>query len=60
MPRILHGCYMSTPPDMSGSLVKNRFRVELLWGLEKLLACLDDGVDDFAVVFNYRCDYGKG
>lgn len=56
MLRTSHDCYMSTPPDMSGSLAKNRFRLELLWGLEKLLACLDDGVDDFAVVFDYRCD----
>ena len=56
MSRIPHDSYMSTPPEMSGSLAKNRFRVELLWGLEKLLACLDDGVDDFAVVFDYRCD----
>lgn len=56
MPRVSHDCYMSRLPDMSGSLAKNRFRLELLWGLEKLLSCLDDGIDEFAIVFDYRCD----
>lgn len=51
-----HDSYMATPPDMSGSIAKNRFRVELLWGVEKLLDCLDEGVEDFAVVFDYLCD----
>lgn len=51
-----HERYMAKIPDMSGSVAKNRFRVELLWGLEKLLECLDEGVSDFAVVFDYCCD----
>jgi len=51
-----HDSYMATPPDMSGSIAKNRFRVEVLWGVEKLLDCLDKGVNDFSVIFDYRCD----
>ena len=51
-----HSGYMGTAPDLSGSLSKNRFRVELLWGIERLLTCLDKGLDSFAVVFDYRCD----
>lgn len=51
-----HDCYMAKPPDMSGSVSKNRFRVELLWGIEKLLECLDNGIEDFSVVFDYQCD----
>lgn len=53
---ISHDAYMSKLPDMSGSVAKNRFRVELLWGIEKLLECLDNGVEDFAVIFDYCCD----
>ncbi|WP_305296934.1 dsDNA nuclease domain-containing protein [Parvibacter caecicola] len=51
-----HETYMSKLPDMSGSIAKNRFRVELLWGIEKLLDCLDRGIEDFTVVFDYCCD----
>lgn len=51
-----HKRYMQKIPDMSGSVAKNRFRVELLWGIEKLLSCLDEGLDDFSVVFDYYCD----
>lgn len=51
-----HSGYMGAAPDLSGSISKNRFRVELLWGVEKLLQLLDRGLDSFAVVFDYRCD----
>lgn len=51
-----HSGYMGTAPDLSGSIAKNRFRVELLWGIEKLLQLLDKGSSSFAVVFDYRCD----
>lgn len=51
-----HKKYMQKPPDMSGSIAKNRFRAELLWGVEKLLNCLDEGIEGFAVVFDYQCD----
>lgn len=29
--------YMSLPYDLSGSMAKNRFRNELLWGLKKII-----------------------
>lgn len=53
---VKHDCYMTKRPDLSGSRTKNRFRSELLWGVEKLLNCLDKGIDSFAVVFDYLCD----
>lgn len=52
----MHKQYMQKTPDMSGSIAKNRFRAELLWGIEKLLSCLDEGLEDFSVVFDYCCD----
>jgi hypothetical protein len=48
------GYYMSLPFDVSGSLSKNRFRVELLWGVSKMLDIYD--YDDFIMVFDYVCD----
>ena len=53
---IYHDGYMGTAPDLSGSISKNRFRSELFWGIDRLLTCLDSGIDSFAVVFDYRCD----
>ena len=32
--------YMDLPYDLSGSRSKNRFRAELLWGLDKVLDIL--------------------
>ena len=46
--------YMSLPFDVSGSLSKNRFRLELLWGISKMLDIYD--YDDFTIVFDYVCD----
>lgn len=47
--------YADAKPDMSGSRTKNRMRVEVLWGLDRLLELMkQDG--DFAVVFDYLCD----
>lgn len=45
---------MSLPYDVSGSLSKNRFRLELLWGISKMLDLYDS--PDFTVVFDYVCD----
>ena len=45
---------MSLPFDVSGSLSKNRFRLELLWGISKMLDIYDQ--EDFAVIFDYVCD----
>lgn len=53
---ICHDGYMGTAPDLSGSISKNRFRSELFWGIDRLLTCLDSGIDSFTVVFDYRCD----
>lgn len=49
------GYYMDLPYDLSGSMAKNRFRYELLWGLKKMLALFDDK-KKFIVVFDYVCD----
>lgn len=46
--------YMSLPHDISGSRTKNRFRLELLWGISKILDLIEN--DDFTVVFDYACD----
>lgn len=46
--------YMALPCDLSGSRTKNRFRTELLWGIDRILESLNE--DDFAVVFDYLCD----
>ena len=49
--------YMSLPHDISGSRTKNRFRLELLWGVGKILDLLDaENQEDFTVVFDYACD----
>ena len=46
--------YMALPYDLSGSRTKNRFRVELLWGIDKILESFQE--TDFTVVFDYVCD----
>lgn len=50
----LNDYYMSLPYDLSGSRTKNRFRIELLWGIIKLLEIYDN--DEFIIVFDYVCD----
>lgn len=47
--------YLSLPHDLSGSMSKNRFRIELLWGVSKILDLME-GIEDFSVVFDYACD----
>lgn len=46
--------YLSLPHDMSGSMSKNRFRMELLWGISKMLDVYD--ASNFTMVFDYACD----
>ena len=46
--------YMALPFDVSGSRTKNRFRIELLWGISKMLDTYN--VSDFTMVFDYVCD----
>lgn len=47
--------YVSLPHDLAGSRSKNRFRVELLWGVSKMLDLMEQD-RDFAMVFDYVCD----
>ncbi len=47
--------YMGLKYDLSGSRTKNRFRNELLWGLEKILE-IYKMENDFTMVFDYVCD----
>lgn len=47
--------YCSLPHDMSGSRSKNRFRVELLWGVSKMLDLMEKD-QDFTMIFDYACD----
>ena len=47
--------YTNLPYDLSGSLAKNRFRVELLWGLVKMLELHKKNVN-YVMVFDYVCD----
>ena len=47
--------YLELPYDASGSRSKNRFRLELLWGISKIIDLMDEE-EDFTVVFDYVCD----
>ena len=47
--------YQSLPIDMSGSISKNRFRNEILWGLSLIYQLYLEG-KDFCVIFDNRCD----
>ena len=47
--------YKKLPYDLSGSRSKNRFRVELLWGVSVMLDLMKEN-RDFTVVFDYVCD----
>lgn len=47
--------YMNLPKDLSGSISKNRFRLELLWGIGKIIEVHKEN-DDYAVIFDFKCD----
>lgn len=47
--------YMNLPYDLAGSIAKNRFRNELLWGLKRILD-LHREDKEYTVVFDYCCD----
>lgn len=47
--------YMTLSKDLSGSISKNRFRNEMLWGLSKIYDIYENN-NDFFVVFDYVCD----
>ena len=46
--------YKMIPHELSGSVSKNRFRLELLWGISKMFDLYDQPT--FTVVFDYKCD----
>ena len=47
--------YSSLPCDLAGSRSKNRFRLELLWGISVMLDLMKED-KDFTIVFDYVCD----
>lgn len=47
--------YLSLPHDRSGSVSKNRFRAELLWGISRILDLMETD-ENFTIVFDYVCD----
>lgn len=47
--------YMNLPFDLAGSIAKNRFRNEILWGLKKMFDLYKEDME-FTVVFDYSCD----
>lgn len=51
-PKMYYSCL---PKDMSGSVSKNRFRLELLWGVNKFIDLLIEE-NDFTMVFDCVCD----
>ena len=46
--------YRAIPYDLSGSMSKNRFRQEILWGVNKMFDLFDES--EFCVIFDYKCD----
>jgi polyhydroxyalkanoate synthesis regulator protein len=50
----LSEAYRSIPYDLSGSVSKNRFRQEILWGVSKMFDLFDK--PEFCVIFDYKCD----
>ena len=51
---LLNEVYRTIPYDLSGSLSKNRFRQEILWGVSKMFDLFDK--PDFCIIFDYKCD----
>ena len=50
----LSEAYRTIPYDLSGSVSKNRFRQEILWGVSKMFDLFDK--TEFCVIFDYKCD----
>ena len=50
----LSEAYRTIPYDLSGSVSKNRFRQEILWGISKMFDLFDK--PEFCVIFDYKCD----
>lgn len=47
--------YMNLPNDLSGSMAKNRFRNEILWGLKRILELQEEGAN-YTAIFDFACD----
>ena len=47
--------YMTLPYDLSGSMAKNRFKNEILWGMHKIFEIYIKE-EDFNIIFDYVCD----
>lgn len=47
--------YISLPHNLAGSRSKNRFRLELLWGISKMLDLMAEN-KEFTFIFDYVCD----
>lgn len=50
----LSEAYRAIPYDLYGSVSKNRFRQEILWGVSKMFDLFDK--PEFCVIFDYKCD----
>lgn len=48
--------YKAISHDLSGSISKNRFRQEILWGISRMFDLLEEPDINFCVVFDYKCD----
>lgn len=51
----LENYYMNLPKDLAGSVAKNRFRMELLWGINAMIDAHKE-LENYAIVFDFRCD----
>lgn len=47
--------YLQLPAELSGSMAKNRFRFEMLWGIYHIFEIYDK-TDDFVAIFDFVCD----
>lgn len=45
---------MSLPYDLAGASSKNRFRLEMFWGICKMFDLYDE--PEFSIIFDYKCD----
>lgn len=41
--------------DLLGSIIKNCFRLELFWGISKVIDIYKEG-KDYIIIFDFKCD----
>lgn len=51
----LENYYMNLPKDLAGSVTKNRFRLELLWGINTMIDAHKE-LENYAIIFDFKCD----